>query len=107
MAEKLNSSEWRDELKATLGARKDLGEEMEDEVIESFLARLQNAIDDQVAVRVAEELRHKPRRSGIFPWRVGAVLCCSIPLIAIAGVFAGTWGILAVVGFGLAVLFKA
>ncbi len=67
MAEKLNSSEWRDELKATLGARKDLGEEMEDEVIESFLARLQNAIDDQVAVRVAEELRHKPRRSGIFP----------------------------------------
>ena len=107
MAEKLDSSELRDELKATLGARKELGEEMEDDVIESFMARLQSAIDEQVAVRVAEELRSKPRRSGMSTYRAWAVLCCSFPLIIVAAVYAGAWGILAVVGFGLAVLFKS
>ena len=61
MAVQQNSSRWRDELKATLGARQELGEEMEDEVIESCLDRLQGSIDKQVEARVAETVGSRRR----------------------------------------------
>ena len=64
MAAQLDSSEWRDELRATLGARGELGQEMEDEVIESFLGRLRGSIDKQVEAGVAEAMSHR-RRGGI------------------------------------------
>ena len=105
MTAERDSSEWRDELKATLGARGELGQEMEDEVIESFLRRLQSSIDEQVDARVTEALSHR-RRAGISVGRVAVVLCLSIPLIAIAGALGGTWGIAAVVALILVVLFK-
>ena len=44
MTDLRTSPELRDELKATLRTRQELGEEMEDEVIESFLGRLQRSI---------------------------------------------------------------
>ena len=105
MAAQLDSSEWRDELRATLGARGELGQEMEDEVIESFLGRLRGSIDKQVEAGVAEAMSHR-RRGGISLGGVAVVLCLSIPLLAIAGGVGGAWGIVAVVALILVVLFK-
>ena len=104
MAEAQTSQHWRDELKATLLTHRELGEEMEDEVIESFLGRLQRSIDEQVEARVkaAGGLRRRPY--SISTGRAAVVLCLSIPLIAIAGDIAGTVGILAVVALIMVLL---
>ena len=107
MTTQKNSTEWREELKVHLGTRQELGGGMEDEVVESFLKKVQGAIDDQVDARVREALGARKRSSGIATWRVTAALCCSIPLLAIAGALGGTWGILAVIALILVVIFKA
>ena len=106
-SERLASSHWRDELKATLAARRELGEEMEDEVVESFLGRLESAIDEQVEARVAEHLRGRggPRRQKATTGRIAVVLALSIPLMGIAGGLGGTVGIVAMVGLALVLIF--
>ena len=98
--------EWRDELKSTLLTRKELGEDMEDEVIESFLARMQRAIDEQVEARVnaASGAGRGGRSYNVKTGRLAIVLCLSIPLLAIAGGIAGTPGILAFVALILVLL---
>ncbi len=99
--------EWRDELKSTLLTRKELGEDMEDEVIESFLARMQRAIDEQVEARVnaASGAGRGGRSYNVKTGRLAiVVLCLSIPLLAIAGGIAGTPGILAFVALILVLL---
>ena len=108
MSEERNSSEWRDELKAHLGTRQELGADKEDEIIESFLGRMQEAIDEQVEARVAEALgRHKQRRMpSASNFRIMGILCLSIPLLAIAGALGGTFGVLGVVALVLVLLFK-
>ena len=107
-SEQRNSSEWRDELKAHLGTRQELGADKEDEIIESFLRRMKEAIDEQVEARVAEALgRHKQRRMpSVSNFRIMGILCLSIPLLAIAGALGGTFGVLGVVALVLVLLFK-
>lgn len=51
-----------DELKVALLTRQELGKDMEDEVIESFLSRVQDAIDARVEARVRESLHGVPSR---------------------------------------------
>jgi len=41
------------DLKASVGARRELGPELEDQVLEAFLARVQGQIDVRVAQQVA------------------------------------------------------
>ena len=55
-------AEVEEELKVALDARKELGVELEDEVIESFLSRVQDTIDARVDARVSEVLRDVPTR---------------------------------------------
>ena len=52
----------RDDLRAALGARRELGDEAEHEVLESFLDRVGTAIDARVDQRLAEHERFGQRR---------------------------------------------
>lgn len=94
----LTSPEIRGDLKAAIGARKELGPEMEDQVIEAFLQRIQERID----VRVSRDLnshadRHDTAHHGGKPELVVAPsLALAIPLVAIAGAEAGAPGIASV-----------
>jgi hypothetical protein len=86
------------ELEATLAARRELGKEHEAELVEGFLARIENEIDRRVDERVARQTR--PRHSSINP----ATLGVCIPIIAIAGGIAGVAG-LAIVALALVIIF--
>ena len=55
------STEVEEELSVAVKARQELGIDHEDEVIESFLARVQDTIDARVEARVSEELRGLPQ----------------------------------------------
>jgi len=88
-------SDVEDEVKVALLARKDLGKDFEDEVIESFLVRVQDAIDARVEARVRESLQGAPSRlrfAAPSNGRIAVVLSFitvflifSIPLADIAG----------------------
>ena len=52
----------RDDLTAALGARRELGDEAEREVLESFLDRVGTAIDARVDQRLSEHERFSRRR---------------------------------------------
>ena len=104
----------KDELTVALLARQELGKELEDEVIESFLSRVEDAIDARVEERVRESLRVAPRR-----WRlaapstgrvaialffVTAFLMFSIPLADLAGSAVAIVSLIACIGFAAATL---
>lgn len=101
----LTSAEVRGDLKAALGARKELGPEMEEQVIEAFLTRIQERID----ARVSRDLRspndgHDAVHHRAKPELVVAPsLALAIPLVAIAGGEAGALGIASVMIVVLAI----
>jgi hypothetical protein len=78
----------RDELAAAVEARRELGQELEPQVIEGFLEKVERAIDARVEERVRERLPAKPDRNRQQELALGS-LAISIPLIALAGIFAG------------------
>ena len=104
MVEQLNSSQWRNELKSTLRTRQELGEEMEDEVIESFMERLDRSINEMVEARVAEA-KHKTRSRLTWP-RILIFMAFAMCIMAIAGGTAGLGGVLAVVALVFVILLK-
>ena len=53
----------RDDLVAAIGARRELGPEYEDAVLDSFLARLENQIEARVDARVSQRLGQSPAAS--------------------------------------------
>ena len=97
-----------DELKAHLRTRQELGPEMEEEVVDSFLKRMQDAIDERVEARVADSLdRQKPKsKSFLNTGRLAVVICLAIPLVAVAGSLGGELAVLGVMVFALVALFK-
>ena len=84
-----------EELRVAVKARQELGIDHEDEVIESFLARVQDTIDARVEARVDEELRSLPTRprfaspsNGRIRIVIGYTAAClalSIPIAAVLG----------------------
>jgi hypothetical protein len=88
-----------EELHAAVAARHELGERMEQEVIDSFLARVEQSLDARIDERVGRQL-HGRRPSRIdpkqFTGRVAASLGLGIPLTAISGGIGGVFGIIAV-----------
>ena len=88
-------SDVEDEVKVALRARQELGKDFEDEVIESFLVRVQDAIDAKVEARVSESLQGVPARLRFAAPSTGRValvlsfitvfLIFGIPLADIAG----------------------
>lgn len=88
------------DLRASVNARRELGPEMEDHLIEAFLARIEQRVDLHVAQHVAGQKGSRPlgRPQDQAP-NVGVIvgsLGVAIPLLAIAGGIAGGFGIFAV-----------
>jgi hypothetical protein len=94
----------REELEAAIEARKELGAELEPAVIDSFVERIEKSIvkrDDQ------REKALKRRRDHQKEMVLGA-MALSIPLMAIAAIFTGLAGVIAVcVAIGVVAIVSA
>jgi hypothetical protein len=74
-------AEARQEIEATLAARRELGPGHDEHLIDGFVQRMETAIDRRVDQRVAER---GPRKRSGSPLHPGNLALC-IPIIAIAG----------------------
>ncbi|HKY11832.1 MAG TPA: hypothetical protein VJL85_00670 [Gaiellaceae bacterium] len=94
----------REEIEAAIEARKELGAELEPAVIDAFVARIEKSIvkrDDQ------REKALKRRRDHQKEMVLGA-MALSIPLMAIAAIFTGLAGVIAVcVAIGVVAIISA
>jgi hypothetical protein len=93
----------KQELEATLAARKELGPAHDSELVAGFLERIDREIDRKVEERVAQRTPAKRRPTVIHP---GNLALC-IPIIAIAGGIGGVPGLIVaflalVIVFGIA-----
>ncbi len=88
----------RDDVSSAVGARRELGEDLEPEVIDAFLDRVERAIDTRVDERLAG--RRGGRAKGDEDRTVLTLAIVSlgtgIPITAIAGALGGLPGILIV-----------
>ena len=82
----------KSELDAAVQARKELGEEMEPAVIDAFVER----IDKRLAERTGDDERALKRKRDHQKEMVLGAMGISIPLFAIAAVFTGLAGVIAV-----------
>jgi hypothetical protein len=78
----------REELEAAVRARRELGPEYEDAVVESLVEKIEQQLAERERAREPAELRH--------PQVALASLGMAIPLLAIAGLTAGLAGVIAV-----------
>jgi hypothetical protein len=91
----LAASDTRAELRAALQARQELGPDMEDQVIDAFLRRIEQRVDAQIAARIPAQPAHKSINFN--PTEVvGASFGIAVPLVLFAGIFAHTAGVVAV-----------
>lgn len=84
------------QLQAAVAARNEMGQDMEEHVLEVFLARVQQRIDAQVAQQMVQNSGSKPvkrERAESAPLVMAATLGIAIPLMAIAGKAASGVGI--------------
>ena len=84
----------KDELQATIEARKELGDEMEPALIDAFVER----IERRLAERTAESERALKHKREHQKEMVLGAMAISIPLFALAAIFTGLPGVLAVCG---------
>jgi hypothetical protein len=82
----------KDELHAAIEARKELGAEMEPAVIDAFVER----IERRLAARAGESERLLKRKRDHQKEMVLGAMGISVPLLAIAAIFTGLPGVLAV-----------
>lgn len=84
----------RDELRAAISARKELGEDMEPALVDSFVEQIERRLE-QRAGQTEQALKRK--RDHQKEMVLGA-MAISVPLFAMAAIFAGLAGILVVCG---------
>jgi len=82
----------KDELRAAIEARKELGTEMEPAVIDSFVER----VERRLAERAGESERSLERKRDHQKEMVLGAMGISVPLLAIAAIFTGLAGVLVV-----------
>ncbi len=82
----------KEALRAAIEARQELGDEMEPAVIDAFVARIERRLAD----RAAESERALQRKRAHQTEMVLGAMAISIPLFAIAAVFTGLPGVVAV-----------
>jgi hypothetical protein len=95
----------RKDLDATVRARRELGDDYDSALVESFLEKAEQRIDDAVDRRVRRQLAEhrlttarearRPKPADSWPERYGfalITLVLAIPLSAVAGAFAGLSG---------------
>jgi hypothetical protein len=85
-------AELRDELRSAIESRKELGEEMEPAVIDAFVSR----IERRIAERAGEGERALYVRREHQKEMVLGSMAISVPLLAVAAVFTGIAGVVAV-----------
>jgi hypothetical protein len=76
--------ESREELEATLAARRELGPGHDEQLITGFLQRIEKEIDRRVDERIVTRSPRSPRRHGGSALHPANLALC-IPIIAIAG----------------------
>jgi hypothetical protein len=97
--ESLVQKEVVTDLKSAIEARRELGGELEEQVLEAFLAQVQQRIDAQVNEQLEKNGFKSPaeKRKGNAPaWVFPASLLLSLPMVAAAGFYGGALGIVAV-----------
>ena len=82
----------KDEIRAALAARQELGDEMEPMLVDAFVER----IERQLAARAGESAGALKRKREHQKEMVLGAMGISVPLMAIAAVFGGLPGIVAV-----------
>ena len=82
----------KEDVRSAIEARRELGDEMEPAVIDAFVAR----IEDRIAARAGDEERALRARRNHQKEMVLGSMAISIPLLAIAAVFTGLAGVIAV-----------
>ena len=82
----------KDELEAAIEARKELGADMEPALIDGFVAR----IEQRLAERAGDHDRSLKQKRDHQKEMVLGAMGISVPLMAIAAIFAGLPGIIAV-----------
>jgi hypothetical protein len=82
----------RDELEATIAARRELGEEMEPALIDAFVERIERRLAD----RSSEGERSLKRKRDHQREMVLGAMGISVPMLAIAAIFTGLPGVIAV-----------
>jgi hypothetical protein len=86
----------RDEARAALQARSELGEEMEPAVVDAFVERIEQRFDQRLAERAGKGEKALMRKREYQKEMVLGSMAISIPLLAIAAVFTGLAGVIAV-----------
>jgi len=94
----LSDADVRGQLRAHLDALKDAGPGWEDPMVDAFLSRIESRLDQIVERRVQEGLRAQRGWHQRSTTRLAVCLSLAIPLLAIAGGFAGLNGVLVVMG---------
>jgi hypothetical protein len=82
----------REELRSAIAARKELGEEMEPAVIDTFVERIEQRLTDR---SVAGDLALKRKRDHQKEMVLGS-MAVSIPLFTVAAIFTGLAGVIVV-----------
>lgn len=82
----------REEVRTAIEARRELDHEMEPAIIDAFVAR----IEDRIAARVGDQERALWARREHQKEMVLGAMAISIPLLAIAAIFTGLAGVIAV-----------
>ena len=82
----------KDELRATIAARKELGEDMEPALIDSFVER----IEQRLAARGGQSEKSLEKKREHHQELVLGAMGLSIPLFVIAAIFTGLTGVIVV-----------
>jgi len=114
MRQQDTSADIEEELRVAVKARQELGIDHEDEIIESFLSRVQDTIDARVEARVNEALRGLPAaprfaspsigRIAVVLGFITAIFMFTIPMADFAGGLVAIVALLASIGFAGAIL---
>ena len=82
----------KEELRSAIAARKELGEDMEPAVIDAFVERIERRLADGAGERERALKRRRDHQKEMVLGSMGI----SIPLLAIAAIFTGIQGVIAV-----------
>ncbi|MXY42622.1 MAG: hypothetical protein F4Y50_00910 [Dehalococcoidia bacterium] len=114
MQQQDTTADVEEELNIAIKARQELGKDHEDEVIESFLSRVQDTIDARVEARVNEALRDLPEvprfaspsigRIAVVLGFITAIFMFTIPMADLAGGLVAIVALVASIGFAGAIL---
>ena len=88
----MGERDTREELQAAIGARKELGAELEPAVIDSFVERIERRLAERNTAADQELKRKREHQKEMVLGGMGL----SIPLLAIAAIFTGLAGVIAV-----------